>query len=116
MNTVVSQMVEMELENTAIKTVVVTDDSLDVDLMDGRTISTPIVWYPRLLNATPAEIQNFHVFGNAIHWPDLDEDVSVRSMLLGRKSGESSRSLQRWLDQREAQKRTQASTPAQQTA
>lgn len=102
MNTAVSRMVEIELENTVIKQVTVTDESLIVDLRDGRTISAPIVWYPRLAYATPTELQNYRVLGNAIHWPDLDEDISVRGMLLGRKSGESAQSLQRWLEQRQA--------------
>ena len=66
----------------------VTDDTLSVDLEDGRTISTPIGWYPRLAHGTPAERANFQISGAGygLHWPDLDEDLGVEGMLLGRKS------------------------------
>ena len=81
--------------------VTVTDDSLTVDLMDGRTITAPLAWYPRLLHGTPQERNNWRLIGNGggIHWPDLDEDLSVEGLLLGRPSGESQRSFQRWLDE-----------------
>ena len=61
----------------------VTDDSLSVDLSDGRTISVPLAWYPRLLNGTDAERQNWRFIGDkeGIHWPDLDEDISVAGLL-----------------------------------
>ena len=79
----------------------VTDDTLSVDLTDGRTISVPILWYPRLSYGTPQERDNWEIgSGIGIHWPDLDEDISVEGLLLGRPSGESQQSLQRWLDQR----------------
>src|SRR4051812_30858328 len=80
----------------------VSDDSLTVELSDGRTIIAPLVWYPRLLYGTPAERSKweFNGGGTGIHWPDLDEDISVEGMLLGGPSRESGRSLQRWLDQR----------------
>jgi hypothetical protein len=77
----------------------VTDDSIIVDLTDGRTISVPIGWYPRLANATGAERKNFRMIGSGrgIHWEDLDEDVSVENLLLGRGSGESSASFAKWM-------------------
>jgi len=80
----------------------VTDDSLIVDLDDGRTISVPLAWYPRLLNGTPEERSHWRLIGNGegIHWPDLDEDISVTGIILGRPSGESAESLKRWLAQR----------------
>lgn len=80
----------------------VTDDTLSVDLEDGRTISAPIVWYPRLAHGTPVERANFQISGAGygIHWPDLDEDIGVEGLLLGRKSTESSESLKKWLEQR----------------
>jgi hypothetical protein len=80
----------------------VTDDSLTVELSDGRTIIAPLVWYPRLLYGTLAERSKweFNGGGTGIHWPDLDEDISVEGLLLGGPSRESGRSLQRWLDQR----------------
>ncbi len=82
--------------------VTATDDTLTAELSDGRTISVPLAWYPRLLDATPAERDNSQLMGNGagIHWPDLDEDVSVENLLLGQPSGESASSLQRWLDAR----------------
>ena len=80
----------------------VTDDTLTVDLEDGRTISVPIVWYPRLAYATSAERSNFVIAGAGygIYWPDLDEDLGVEGLLLGKKSAESSASFERWLANR----------------
>lgn len=78
----------------------VTDDELIVDLVDGRTISAPIVWFPRLAYGAPEERNNFQLMRDGIHWPDLDEDVSVKTLLLGRGPGESQASLQRWLEKR----------------
>ena len=82
--------------------VAVTEDSLVVDLIDGRSISAPVVWYPRLLNGTPGERNNWRLIadGEGIHWPDLDEDLSVDSLIVGRPSGESQESLKRWLEGR----------------
>lgn len=79
--------------------VTVTDDTLAADLEDGRSIAIPIGWYPRLSHATPAEREHFEISGAGygIHWPDLDEDIGVEGMLLGKKSGESAESLARWL-------------------
>ncbi|MCB0174912.1 MAG: DUF2442 domain-containing protein [Anaerolineae bacterium] len=82
--------------------VTVTDDTLSVDLEDGRSISIPIGWYPRLAYGTPAERANFQISGAGygIHWPDLDEDIGVEGILLGRKSSESQASFERWLQRR----------------
>ena len=82
----------------------VTDDSLDVELADGRSISVPLAWYPRLLHAATDERAHFRFIGGGegIHWPDLDEDISVEGIVAGRPSGESQRSLQRWLESRAA--------------
>lgn len=78
------------------------EEKLTVDLRDGRTISVPLTWYPRLLYATAAERNNWRFIGAGvgIHWPELDEDISMENLLLGRASTESQRSLQRWLEQR----------------
>ena len=78
------------------------EERLTVDLQDGRTITVPIVWYPRLSYATPAERDNWTIIagGEGIHWPDLDEDLSVDGLLNGRPSGEGPASLKRWLQQR----------------
>lgn len=63
----------------------VSDDTLSVDLMDGRTITVPLVWYPRLLNATPEQRKNWHISGGGygVHWPDVDEDLSTEGLLRG---------------------------------
>ena len=68
-----------------IKAVRIDEDTLTVDLADGRTVSTPLVWYPRLLHATPEQRKNFTISGAGfgIHWPDIDEDLSVHGMLAG---------------------------------
>jgi len=83
----------------------VTEDTLTAELDDGRAISVPVAWYPRLQEATTAERENFRLIGKGegIHWPDLDEDVSIENMLLGRPSGESEKSLGRWLESRRGQ-------------
>ena len=78
---------------------VVNDDTLSVDLSDGRSIAAPLSWYPRLAHATPAERAKWRLIagGDGIHWPDLDDDISVASLLAGKPSAESQQSLQRWL-------------------
>ena len=82
--------------------VTVSEDTLTVDLTDGRTISVPIGWFPRLLHGTSEERHNWRLIGKGegIHWPELDEDISVDDLLAGRPSSESQRSLQRWLQER----------------
>lgn len=63
----------------------VSDDTLSVDLMDGRTITVPLAWYPRLLDATPEQRKNWQISGGdyGIHWPDIDEDLSTEGLLRG---------------------------------
>jgi hypothetical protein len=80
----------------------VTDDSLSVELDDGRTISVPLGWYPRLLHATQTERDNHRLIGNGegIHWPDLDEDIRIEDLIAGRRSEESQASLEKWLQHR----------------
>ena len=84
----------------------VTEDTLTVDLYDGRTLSVPLLWYPRLWYGSQAERDNWRLIGRGegINWPDLDEDLSVEGLVAGRKSGESQHSLQEWLDERQPQK------------
>lgn len=84
--------------------VALTDDTLTVDLNDGRTVSVPLAWYPRLVHATSDERGNWRLVaqGEGIHWPDVEEDISVASLVAGRPSGESAASLQRWLAERKA--------------
>lgn len=80
----------------------VTDDALVVDLDDGRSISAPLAWYPRLMNGTVAERNAYRLIGDGegLHWEELDEDISVEAVLLGHESRESSKSLERWLNER----------------
>jgi hypothetical protein len=82
--------------------VVLTGDSLTVELNDGRSISAPLAWFPRLLHGTPEERNNWRLIGNSegIHWPDLDEDISVENLLQGEPSGESEESFKKWLKKR----------------
>ena len=82
--------------------VVVTRDALVVDLADGRTISVPLAWYPRLANGKSSERSNWRLIGRGvgIHWPDLDEDISVAGLFSGLPSNESPASLRRWLKAR----------------
>ena len=91
---------EIEIANAV--DVVITDDSLTVNLDDGRTISIPLSWYPRLLYGTEKERKNFRLIGNGegIHWQDLDEDISIKGLLTGHRSDESQKSLKKWLDNR----------------
>ena len=93
---------EIELRQAVALSVTASDDDLAVDLVDGRTITAPLTWFPRLTHATPAERANWRLIarGEGIHWPDLDEDISVASLLAGRRSGESPQSLERWLQAR----------------
>lgn len=82
--------------------VLVTDDTLSLDLEDGRTVSVPIGWYPRLASGTDSERNNFEISGAGygVHWPDLDEDIGVEGLLLGKRSSESPNSFERWLNGR----------------
>lgn len=82
--------------------VTVTEEALTVELSDGRSISVPLAWFPRLMYGTSEERSNWRLIGQGvgIHWLALDEDVSVENLLAGRASGESQRSLKQWLAQR----------------
>ena len=82
--------------------VVVAEDLLTVNLADGRVISVPLAWYPRLLYGSQDERNNWRFTGGkeGIHWPDLDEDISIKNIILGQRSGESQKSLKRWLESR----------------
>ena len=83
----------------AIQNVKVTAESLSVDLTDGRTMSVPLAWFPRLTHATSKERSHWELIGRGvgIHWPELDEDISLEGILAGRASGESQESLRKWL-------------------
>ncbi|MCB7130428.1 MAG: DUF2442 domain-containing protein [Candidatus Brocadiales bacterium] len=92
--------VELDVPNA--ESVSVTEDSLSVDLSDGRTVSVPLAWFPRLLHATREERENWRLIGKGqgIHWKDIDEDISVEGLLAGRPSGESQESFKKWLNLR----------------
>jgi Protein of unknown function (DUF2442) len=82
--------------------VTITGDEITAELSDGRSISAPLAWYRRLLHGTLEERSNRRLIGGGvgIHWPALDEDISVGNLLAGQASGESQQSLKRWLSQR----------------
>ena len=82
----------------------ITEDTITVDLSDGRTISAPLAWFPRLEYADSKERASWRLIGKGqgIHWEDLDEDISVYSLLAGSPSGESQDSLKRWLEGRKS--------------
>ena len=92
----------IELRMVSAQNVQVTDDALTVDLSDGRTVSVPLAWFPRLMHGTPEERIHWRLIGDGegIHWSDLDEDISVENLILGKPSGESQKSLKKWLEER----------------
>lgn len=87
----------------AVTQVMSNDEKLIVELADGRFIVVPLSWYPRLQHASPKERGNWHLLGDgyAIEWPDLDEHIGIQGLLAGRRSGESQKSFQRWLANRQ---------------
>ena len=97
MNTLAVEIRVPEALNVAL-----TDDTLSVDLSDGRSISVPIAWFPRLLHSTEQERNNWRLIGRGqgIHWEDIDEDISIEGLLTGRPSGESQESFKKWLNSR----------------
>jgi hypothetical protein len=87
------------------ESVTVTEDALTVELSDGRTLSVPLAWFPRLLHATSEERNHWRLIGKGegIHWEDIDEDISIENLLAGKPSGESQTSLKQWLQNRTSQ-------------
>lgn len=96
--------VEMEVPNAV--GVQVTEDTLSVELSDGRSIAVPLDWYPRLVHASNEERNDWRLIGagQGIHWEALDEDISVAGLLAGKPSGESQASFRQWLERRTAAK------------
>lgn len=94
----------IELEAPVAVNVSVTDDTLSVDLRDGRSLSVPLAWYPRLVHGNEFERGNWRLIGagEGIHWADLDEDISLLGLLEGKPSGESQLSFDQWLRKRGA--------------
>ena len=91
----------IEMEIPLAERVEITDSTLSVDLSDGRSISVPLAWFPRLMHANPAEQADWRLTGGGegIHW-EVDEDISVEGLLAGRPSAETQESLGRWLESR----------------
>ena len=92
----------VEAEVPTAQRVTITSDTLSVDLSDGRTISAPLAWFPRLAHGTAKERNRWRLIGKGygIHWEDLDEDISVENLILGQPSGESQASFTKWLASR----------------
>lgn len=99
---------QIDLKELRAQDITFDDDEFSVVLADGRTLSIPLAWFPRLFHAAPAERANWRWIGGGIgmHWPELDEDISVEDLILGRPSGESQASLRRWLERRKIEKET----------
>jgi hypothetical protein len=97
MNTLAIEIRVPEAQHVAL-----TQDTLIVELADGRTVTVPLAWYPRLLHGSREERNNWRLIGKGegIHWPDLDEDISVQGILLGKPSMENASSFKRWLENR----------------
>ena len=91
-----------EIRLAQIQSINISEDTLTADLSDGRTISVPLNWYPRLLHGTPEERANWRLIGQGegIHWPNLDEDISAENLIYGQPSGESQKSFQKWQESR----------------
>ena len=91
-----------EIKEARAQRVSVSEDSLQIDLTDGRTIIAPLMWYPRLWHGSPEERNVYQIIGNGeyIYWPKLDEDLTVSGVLAGYRSAESAKSLKKWLDGR----------------
>lgn len=98
MNTLVG-----EIERARAQSVKITEDMLIIELTDGRVISVPLTWYPRLWYGTSGERADFEIIGDGeyIHWRELDEDLSVSGILAGRRSMENPESLKKWLAERQ---------------
>jgi hypothetical protein len=91
----------------------VSDDTLSVELADGRTIAAPLAWYPRLAHASAEERRSWRLLGGGrgIHWPSLDEDISVANLLAGQPSAESQSSFKSWLASRAKPGRSRRKRP-----
>jgi hypothetical protein len=96
----------IEIEGALATHVSVTNDALTVELSDGRAVTVPLAWFTRLSHATNKERKAWRLIaqGRGIHWPAIDEDISVANLLLGHRSGESQRSFRQWLEKRTAKK------------
>ena len=93
---------DTDIQIPEILNVLIDDKSLVVELSDGRSISVPLSWYPRLFHANENERKNWRLVGKGegIHWPAIDEDISVRGIIAGKPSQESHSSFKKWLEER----------------
>jgi hypothetical protein len=89
-----------ELESARARRAEVKRQKLVVEMTDGRVLSVPLRWYPRLMHATPNELKRVEISNAGLHWRELDEDLSIRGLLLGRRSGEGRGSFKFWLNNR----------------
>jgi hypothetical protein len=97
-----SLKIEIDSDHARASSLSVGSSVFSVELTDGRTVMIPLDWYPRLLEATERELNNYRFIGDGegIHWPDLDEDIRIVDLLAGKKSQESKRSLHTWSERR----------------
>lgn len=95
-------MNSLKLDEARAQNVKCSRNELTVDLIDGRKISVPLTWFPRLQHSTPKQRNKWRLIGRGegIHWPELDEDISVEALLEGQASGETSASIEKWLQRR----------------
>ena len=103
----------VEISVPTAERVIVAEDTLSVDLSDGRTIAVPLAWFPRLLHATAKERNKWRLIGrgHGIHWKELDEDISVEGLLAGKPSGESQTSFKKWLGKRGSRLTSRSTRP-----
>ena len=103
----------VEISVPTAEKVTVAEDTLSVDLSDGRTIAVPLAWFPRLLHATAKERNKWRLIGRGygIHWAELDEDISVEGLLAGKPSGESQTSFKKWLGRRGSRLTSRSTRP-----
>ncbi len=94
----------LEIDEVRVQQVIITEDGLTVELSDGRTLTVPLAWFPRLQHGTQEERNNWRLIGNGvgIHWDDLDEDISTESLILAKPSAESQQSLEKWFTHRKS--------------
>jgi hypothetical protein len=92
----------VEISVPVAESITVTEDTLTVELSDGRSLSVPLAWFPRLVHTTPVERKNWRLIGrgHGIHWIKLDEDISIEGLLAGKPSGEDQASFKKWLSAR----------------
>ena len=99
-NSTAKYLIEKLESNAKAVRVTFTEDCLMVDMDDGRTISVPLAYYPRLYHGSTVERQHWVIEGEGIHWPELDEDIRTADLLIGLHSAESQESLKQWLERR----------------